>query len=187
MDYRSNIKKQGSYVGGVALGMYGEKTIAISTWNESVYLHIKDRTRGNRVSLRSADFMQMMKMKDKIISLIEKGSKRIARELAAREQEKTSDSSDKELFISSETDDELDKAIKKVSFKKKPAARKPRKKATESKKRNNDTDKFIDLSESEQSDDASMASPKQKKQKMTRPNKKKGSIELPVIKLDDVD
>ena len=72
--------KRGTFVGTIPFGNYREKFISVTTWGNGVYVHIKDRTKAKSVSLTSNDFFEVLQLKDKICSFLDKGAKIVAKQ-----------------------------------------------------------------------------------------------------------
>lgn len=99
--------KQGRYVGNVAFGNFLEKAVMCSTFNKVVYLHIKDRQRQRTVTLKASDFNQLMKLKEKIYQMIDKGNRILAREAKHAFIENTlPDDVDNDTYIIETSDDD---------------------------------------------------------------------------------
>ena len=82
----------------------------VTTFNNDTYLHIKNRNSQKKTSMRSGDFYQFLKKKDRISKLLDKGNKLIAKKKAA--EAAASSSSDEDSLYTSE--DELEEATKMV-------------------------------------------------------------------------
>ena len=81
MSIISPTPKKGIYIGSASFGNYREKSLTVTTWGNGVYLHIKDRTRGKTVTLTSNDFFDILQLKDKISSFLDKGARVVAKQV----------------------------------------------------------------------------------------------------------
>ena len=68
-----------AFIGRLDFGRYNDKQVAVTTYGDEVYVHIKDRSRGNRLSLRGTDYLQLLKKKGQVTTLLEQGGKHIAK------------------------------------------------------------------------------------------------------------
>ena len=77
----TNLNDDGIFIGNIPFGSYFEKAITCSTYRNNVYLHIKDRSKNKTVTLKNSDFIQLLKLKDKIITMTEKASRILAKQI----------------------------------------------------------------------------------------------------------
>ena len=101
-----------AFIGRLDFGRYSDKQVAVTTYGDEVYVHIKDRTRGGRgLSLRGTDFLQLIKNKGKITTLLEQGGKHIAKK---RRLEDSFFDDSVPIVVDSDSEVNLEETIKKL-------------------------------------------------------------------------
>lgn len=76
----STPKSEDAFIGRVDFGRYSEKCAVVTTFQDEVYVHLKDRSKGGRgITLRGCDYLQLLKQRGQVTTLIEQGGKHLAR------------------------------------------------------------------------------------------------------------
>ena len=100
-----NQVNNGRFVGNIPFGSFYEKAIICSTFNNNIYLHIKDRSRNKTVTLKYSDFLQILRLKDKIVFMSERASNILAKQ--QKDVNNNTDFSNDPYIIGSDAEDEL--------------------------------------------------------------------------------
>ena len=164
-----------AFIGRIDFGRYNDKQVAVTTYGDEVYVHIKDRSRGRAMTLRGTDYLQLLKKKGQITTLLEQGGKHIAKK---RRLEDSFFDDSVPIIVDSDSEANIEETLKKFrkaeanAAKKRLKAEAEQKKAVKSKKlkRSNST-----VSSLVSSDDSSDGEEKEKEK--DKDKEKEGSKE----------
>ena len=108
-------------VGASRFGAGKNYGASVNIYNRAVYVHLKDRNSGNRVSLKPSDFVCLYQIKDKVFNNINKANRIILKH--AQKSESVAATDDDESIYSS--DSELEEAVEVIKKSKKSQKSKP--------------------------------------------------------------
>ena len=100
-----------AFIGRIDFGRYNDKQVAVTTYGDEVYVHIKDRSRGRALTLRGTDYLQLLKKKSQITTLLEQGGKHIAKK---RRLEDSLFEDSVPMNVDSDTDCNIEETIRKL-------------------------------------------------------------------------
>ena len=61
MGHRYNVNSastEDAFIGRVDFGRFGERSAVVQTYQDEVYVHLKDRSKGRVLTLRATDYLQ---------------------------------------------------------------------------------------------------------------------------------
>lgn len=93
------------FLGQITFGRFKDKTIALNTYYDTVYLHIRNRTKGSGLSLRASEYFQLLRLREQILKHIEAGAKLISKTKQANLSETDQD------FVEYESDNDLENVV----------------------------------------------------------------------------
>lgn len=99
------VSKNKTFIASFPFGLYSEKLLFISTRNDKVYLHIKERANSKYVSLTRYDFYNILRLKDKICSHLNEGAK-VAAALCNSDNYESTDSEQDVIEIANKLSDD---------------------------------------------------------------------------------
>lgn len=100
-------KNNSTFCGNIPFGSFFEKAVICTTYNNYIYIHIKDRSRNKTVTLKSEDFLHLLRLKDKVITMTERAAKLIAKQNKENISNNVTDFENDSYIIGSDIEEEV--------------------------------------------------------------------------------